>query len=46
MVSEDKFSKGLRLTLDWYFENKSYYKSLSKKDILMIRKKMIKKELF
>ena len=28
------FSKGLRLTLDWYFENKSYYKSLSKKDIL------------
>jgi dTDP-glucose 4,6-dehydratase len=28
------FSKGLRLTLDWYFENKSYFKSLSKKDIL------------
>ena len=28
------FSKGLRLTLNWYFENKSYYKSLSKKDIL------------
>ena len=28
------FSKGLQLTLDWYFENKSYYKSLSKKDIL------------
>jgi hypothetical protein len=22
------------LTLDWYFRNKSYYKSLSKKDIL------------
>jgi len=22
------------LTLNWYFENKSYYKSLSKKDIL------------
>jgi hypothetical protein len=22
------------LTLDWYFKNKSYYKSLSKKDIL------------
>ncbi len=29
-----KFSKGIRLTLNWYFENKSYYKSLSKKDIL------------
>ena len=28
------FSKGLQLTLDWYFENKSYYKFLSKKDIL------------
>ena len=28
------FSKGIKLTLDWYFENKSYYKSLSKKDIL------------
>ena len=28
------FSKGIKLTLDWYFKNKSYYKSLSKKDIL------------
>ena len=28
------FSKGIRLTLEWYFENKSYYKSLSKKDII------------
>ena len=28
------FSKGIQLTLDWYFKNKSYYKSLSKKDIL------------
>ena len=28
------FSKGIRLTLNWYFENKSYYKSLSKKDII------------
>ena len=27
------FSKGIKLTLDWYLENKSYYKSLSKKDI-------------
>ena len=28
------FSKGLQLTLDWYLQNKAYYKSLSKKDIL------------
>jgi len=28
------FKKGIKLTLDWYFENKSYYKSLSKKDII------------
>ena len=28
------FSKGIKLTLDWYFRNKSYYKLLSKKDIL------------
>ena len=28
------FSNGIKLTLNWYFENKSYYKSLSKKDIL------------
>ncbi len=28
------FSKGIKLTLNWYFENKSYYKSLSKKDII------------
>ncbi len=28
------FSKGIKLTLDWYFENKSYYKSISKKDIV------------
>ncbi len=28
------FSKGIELTLDWYFENKSYYKSISKKDIV------------
>jgi dTDP-glucose 4,6-dehydratase len=27
------FSEGIKLTLNWYFENKSYYKSLSKKDI-------------
>jgi len=28
------FLKGIKLTLDWYFENKSYYKSISKKDIV------------
>jgi dTDP-glucose 4,6-dehydratase len=28
------FSKGIKLTLDWYLENKSYYKSISKKDIV------------
>ena len=28
------FSQGIRLTLNWYFENKSYYKLLSKRDIL------------
>ena len=27
------FENGIKLTLDWYFRNKSYYKSLSKKDI-------------
>ena len=27
------FKKGIQLTLDWYFKNKSYYRSLSKKDI-------------
>ena len=26
------FSKGIQLTINWYFENKSYYKSLQKKD--------------
>ena len=28
------FSKGIQLTLNWYLKNKTYYKSLSKKDIL------------
>ena len=28
------FKKGIKLTLDWYFKNKSYYKSISKKDIV------------
>ncbi len=28
------FKKGIKLTLDWYFKNRSFYKSLSKKDII------------
>ena len=28
------FSKGMKLTLDWYFKNKSYYKLISKEDII------------
>ena len=32
--TKTSFSKGIKLTLDWYIENKSYYKSLSKKDII------------
>jgi len=28
------FRQGIKLTFDWYNKNKSYYKSLSKKDIL------------
>ena len=31
---ETNFSKGIQLTINWYFENKPYYKSLSKKDII------------
>ncbi len=27
------FKQGIKLTFDWYFKNKSYYKSLTKKDI-------------
>ena len=27
------FKKGIKLTFNWYFENKSYYKMLLKKDI-------------
>jgi len=32
-LPKTNFSKGIKLTLDWYLKNKSYYKSLSKKDI-------------
>jgi dTDP-glucose 4,6-dehydratase len=28
------FRQGIKLTFDWYFKNKTYYKSLSKKDII------------
>ena len=28
------FNKGIKLTIDWYNNNKTYYKSLSKKDII------------
>ena len=28
-----KFKKGLKLTVEWYYKNKSYYQMLSKKDI-------------
>ena len=28
------FKKGILLTLKWYFENRTYYKSFSKKDII------------
>ena len=29
-----KFEDGIRLTFNWYYNNKTYYKSLSKKDIV------------
>ena len=28
------FRQGIKLTFDWYFKNSTYYKSLSKKDIV------------
>ena len=28
------FKDGIKLTFDWYFKNKSYYNSISKKDII------------
>ena len=28
-----KFKKGIKLTVEWYYKNKSYYQRLSKKDI-------------
>ena len=32
--SRTSFKQGIKLTLDWYFKNKNYYRSLSKKDIV------------
>ena len=32
--SRTSFKQGVKLTFDWYFKNKNYYKSLSKKDIV------------
>ena len=31
---KENFESGIKKTVDWYIENKSYYKSLSKKDII------------
>ena len=28
------FKRGIKLTFDWYYENKKYYKTISKKDVL------------
>ena len=28
------FRQGIKLTFDWYYKNKRYYKSLTKKDIV------------
>jgi len=33
-LPKTNFSKGIKLTLDWYLKNKSYYKSIFKKDII------------
>ena len=33
-LPKTNFSKVIKLTLNWYLKNKTYYKSLSKKDIL------------
>ena len=32
--SRTNFKQGIKLTFDWYFKNKNYYKFLSKKDIV------------
>jgi len=41
------FTSGIKLTFEWYNKNKSYYKNLSKKDIVKrLGKSWLKKELF
>jgi len=41
------FRQGIRLTLDWYYNNKKYYKTLSKKDIIKrLGRGWLKKELY
>ena len=32
--STSNFNHGINLTFEWYFKNKAYYKSFSKRDIL------------
>jgi len=32
-LPKTNFSKGIKLTVDWYYKNKSYYESILKKDI-------------
>ena len=32
--TKTNFTKGMKLTFDWYNSNKKYYKSISKKDII------------
>ena len=31
--AKTSFKKGLKITFEWYYKNKGYYKSFSKKDI-------------
>ncbi len=33
-LPKTNFRQGIKLTFDWYYKNKNYYKSLSKKDIV------------
>ena len=45
--SKISFEQGIKLTFDWYSNNKRYYKTLSRKDIInRLGKKWLKKELF
>ena len=33
-IPKTNFKRGIKLTFDWYYENKKYYKTISKKDVL------------